>query len=489
MMEKMKLRRSTLARVGVAAVAVASILGVAACGGYDSEGSSDGGGTVNLVAYSTPETLTTEHHPAFKRRPTARASRSRTRSAPRATRGGRSSPASGRRRPPVARARHAGLVDAGIVAADWTRHIQRHRPELGRGVRGPQGQSEEHPGLGRPRHRRRRGHHAEPVQSGGAQWNLMAAYGAQLNTGQVRGGGARVPKAAAREHARPGRVGERRPGDVHGRQGRRPALLRERGDRGAGGRRGHRLRDPRRHDPDRDPGRASRGRRDPEGSGFPRLPLYRRRRSSCTRTTATARSTRRCWTSDEFPSRPACSRSTVRRLGQGRAEFFDPENGSSPRSSAVWGSPPSERVPATPRAKRRRGPEAVDCRASGAPPLGMGFVDRVPEPDRADPDGGPSWRARSRGRLGRFWTRPAAGDCRAEADADRSPIVSPINVVPGTVIAWVLVRDEFPGKRIVNSLIDLPFALPTIVAGLTLLALYGTTARSGSTPRSPASAL
>jgi sulfate/thiosulfate transport system permease protein len=45
--------------------------------------------------------------------------------------------------------------------------------------------------------------------------------------------------------------------------------------------------------------------------------------------------------------------------------------------------------------------------------------------------------------------------------------------VMGTLIAWVLVRDEFPGKRIVNALIDLPFALPTIVAGLVLLALYG----------------
>jgi sulfate/thiosulfate transport system permease protein len=52
-------------------------------------------------------------------------------------------------------------------------------------------------------------------------------------------------------------------------------------------------------------------------------------------------------------------------------------------------------------------------------------------------------------------------------------IVAAVNVVMGTVIAWVLVRDEFPGKRIVNSLIDLPFALPTIVAGITLLALYG----------------
>jgi sulfate/thiosulfate transport system permease protein len=48
-----------------------------------------------------------------------------------------------------------------------------------------------------------------------------------------------------------------------------------------------------------------------------------------------------------------------------------------------------------------------------------------------------------------------------------------INAVAGTLVAWVLVRDRFPGKSVVNSLVDLPFALPTIVAGLTLLALYG----------------
>ena len=54
-----------------------------------------------------------------------------------------------------------------------------------------------------------------------------------------------------------------------------------------------------------------------------------------------------------------------------------------------------------------------------------------------------------------------------------SLVVTLINVVMGTLIAWVLVRDEFPGKSFVNMLIDLPFALPTIVAGLTLLALYG----------------
>ena len=54
-----------------------------------------------------------------------------------------------------------------------------------------------------------------------------------------------------------------------------------------------------------------------------------------------------------------------------------------------------------------------------------------------------------------------------------SLIVALINVVLGTLIAWVLVRDDFPGKSLVNALIDLPFALPTIVASIVLLSLYG----------------
>jgi sulfate transport system permease protein len=54
-----------------------------------------------------------------------------------------------------------------------------------------------------------------------------------------------------------------------------------------------------------------------------------------------------------------------------------------------------------------------------------------------------------------------------------SAIVCLVNAVMGTVVAWILVRDRFPGQGVVNAIIDLPFALPTIVAGLTLLALYG----------------
>ncbi|MCC8246690.1 sulfate ABC transporter permease subunit CysT [Saccharothrix luteola] len=56
-------------------------------------------------------------------------------------------------------------------------------------------------------------------------------------------------------------------------------------------------------------------------------------------------------------------------------------------------------------------------------------------------------------------------------------LVTAVNVVVGTLIAWVLVRDDFPGKRVLDVVIDVPFALPTIVAGLVLLSLYG--------PRSP----
>ncbi|MGD9798430.1 MAG: sulfate ABC transporter permease subunit CysT [Acidimicrobiia bacterium] len=52
-------------------------------------------------------------------------------------------------------------------------------------------------------------------------------------------------------------------------------------------------------------------------------------------------------------------------------------------------------------------------------------------------------------------------------------LVTAVNVVMGTLIAWVLVRDQFFGKRFLEVLIDIPFALPTIVAGLVLLSLYG----------------
>ena len=51
--------------------------------------------------------------------------------------------------------------------------------------------------------------------------------------------------------------------------------------------------------------------------------------------------------------------------------------------------------------------------------------------------------------------------------------VAVFNAIMGTLVAWVLVRDDFPGKRVLEMIIDIPFALPTIVAGVVLLSLYG----------------
>jgi sulfate transport system permease protein len=83
--------------------------------------------------------------------------------------------------------------------------------------------------------------------------------------------------------------------------------------------------------------------------------------------------------------------------------------------------------------------------------------------------------------LAAFWTSVSS---RQAVSALRftlvvSLVVAAINAAAGTLIAWVLVRDDFRGKRLVNAVIDLPFALPTIVAGLTLLTLYGPTSPAG----------
>jgi sulfate transport system permease protein len=53
-----------------------------------------------------------------------------------------------------------------------------------------------------------------------------------------------------------------------------------------------------------------------------------------------------------------------------------------------------------------------------------------------------------------------------------SLIAAAVNAVFGLIVAWVLVRYRFPGRRIVDSLVDLPFALPTAVAGITLTSIY-----------------
>jgi sulfate transport system permease protein len=77
--------------------------------------------------------------------------------------------------------------------------------------------------------------------------------------------------------------------------------------------------------------------------------------------------------------------------------------------------------------------------------------------------------------LGTFWDQVTSTQAlrSLELTMIASLIVVAINAVFGTILAWLLVRDDFPGKAVINAVIDLPFALPTIVASLILLELWG----------------
>jgi sulfate transport system permease protein len=79
------------------------------------------------------------------------------------------------------------------------------------------------------------------------------------------------------------------------------------------------------------------------------------------------------------------------------------------------------------------------------------------------------------GGLSNFWTQVTSPQAlrSLELTVIASLIVVVINAFFGTILAWLLVRDEFPGKSMVNAVIDLHFALPTIVASLVLIELFG----------------
>jgi sulfate/thiosulfate transport system permease protein len=89
------------------------------------------------------------------------------------------------------------------------------------------------------------------------------------------------------------------------------------------------------------------------------------------------------------------------------------------------------------------------------------------------PLSGLAWRSAALG-WSEFWA--IASDRRVvkslELSFGASLIAAAVNVVFGSIVAWVLVRYRFPGRRIVDAMVDLPFALPTAVAGIALTSLY-----------------
>jgi sulfate transport system permease protein len=111
--------------------------------------------------------------------------------------------------------------------------------------------------------------------------------------------------------------------------------------------------------------------------------------------------------------------------------------------------------------------------------LSLGFVATFLSVVVALPIAALVWSSRSGGAAGSFGaavTQPEAV-AALKLTLAVAALAALTNALLGTVTAWVLVRDDFRGKGVVNAVVDLPFALPTIVAGLVVLALYG--------PRSP----
>jgi sulfate transport system permease protein len=82
----------------------------------------------------------------------------------------------------------------------------------------------------------------------------------------------------------------------------------------------------------------------------------------------------------------------------------------------------------------------------------------------------------------RFWATVTAPRVLAalELSFGTSLLAAAINAVFGFIVAWVLVRYDFPGRRIVDAFVDIPFALPTAVAGIALTSLYAENGWIGS---------
>jgi sulfate/thiosulfate transport system permease protein len=113
-------------------------------------------------------------------------------------------------------------------------------------------------------------------------------------------------------------------------------------------------------------------------------------------------------------------------------------------------------------------------RATSALPLQVGFVTTFLLIVVVLPIAAVVWKSTGNGWAG-FWD--VVSSPQAVAALKLTMVISTLAVLTtavfGTIIAWVLVRDSFRGKSVLNAIIDLPFALPTIVAGLVIMALYG----------------
>ena len=170
------------------------------------------GGTISLVAYSTPRDAYGALDPGFPDTPAGNGTPSSRATEPRASRRARS--IAGLKADVVDFSLEPDMTRSSKRASStktWNeRAVPRHRHALGRRVRRAQGQPEAHPHLGRPDQARRGRRHAERPASGGAKWNVMAAYGAQRRIGTHHAGASSTSRSFTTTSSRRTRARARR---------------------------------------------------------------------------------------------------------------------------------------------------------------------------------------------------------------------------------------------------------------------------------------
>ena len=341
------MRIGTRRRLTIGAVAVAMAIVAVGCGSSKdtSSGSTDGtsgaGGDLNLVAYSTPQAAYEEHRAGVQqdRRPARAQVQAVLRRLGRPEPGRRRRPA-GRLRGVLARARHdppgqdrqgrrrlehRTSTRASSPTRSWCFVVRKGNPK---NIKTWDDLTKPGVEVITP----------NPFTSGGARWNVMAAYGAADRAGQDDGRRRAVPAATcSRTSSVQDDSAPQGAADLHRRQGRRAALLRERGDLRPAERPGHRLRRARPDDPDREPGgghhRQRQTRRRPRRSSTTST-RPRPRRSSPT--TATARSSTAWCPATQFPTPTGLF--TIADLGGWHdvtKKFFDPKTGDHGRRRAA----------------------------------------------------------------------------------------------------------------------------------------------------------
>ena len=376
--------------------------------------------------------------------------------------------------------------------ADWADDAhQGPRHDVGRLVHRPQGQPEEHQDLGRPAQAGRRGPHARTRSPRARRSGTCSPPTARRRTAaRTRDGGPRLRRASCiKDHVKvQDKSGREALQNFVSGQRRRPALLRVRGDDRAEEGRGRRLRHARRHDQDRDPDRVTTTSKDA---------ARRRRRSSTTCSPSPRRSSSPSWgyrpvneavlqaNAAKFPEPPGPVHDRrPRRLveGQRRAlrprERLDREDRGGRRECRRRSEHARRhrRGRAPRRSRRPRGAARAPSVARPGP-LALGVVTLwlsliVLLPLAAVVV--QSLRRRPRRRSGtRSRSRQAVAALRFTLHRRRSSSRRSTRSFGHADRLGARPRRASAASAIVNALIDLPFALPTIVAGIMLLALYG----------------